>query len=51
MIVQPPSEAPAAWKQLALRQATAGGMNLANSLVVLALRSAGKEMDDAVRHD
>jgi hypothetical protein len=38
-------------KQLALWQATACGMNLANSLVVLALCSAGKVMDDAVRHD
>jgi hypothetical protein len=26
-------------------------MNLTNSLVVLALRSAGKEMDDTVRHN
>src|ERR1019366_3075039 len=38
-------------EQLALWQATACGMNLDNRLVVLALRSAGKEMDDTVRHD
>ncbi len=38
-------------EQLALWQATACGMNLANGLVVLTLRPAGKEMYDPVRHD
>src|SRR5664280_308197 len=38
-------------ERLAFRQATACGMHLDNSLVVLALRPAGKEMDDTVRHD
>jgi hypothetical protein len=33
-------------EQLALWQATACGMNLANGLVVLTLRPAGKEMYD-----
>src|SRR5665213_1362468 len=38
-------------ERLAFWKATACGMNLGNSLVVLTLRSVGKEMDDAVRHD
>lgn len=38
-------------EQLAQWQATACGMNLANGLVVLTLRPAGKEMYDSVRHD
>src|SRR5665213_3752508 len=38
-------------ERLALWQTTACGMNLDNSLVVLALRSAGKEMNDTISHD
>src|ERR1019366_2686337 len=37
-------------EHLALWQDAACGMNRDNSLVVLALRSAGKEMNDTVRH-